>query len=304
MKNVNKGRLANHPGVNIREEIEKKAKNETGSSDTIRLYFEKIRKCPLLSGKEEKRVALLVEQGDTRARATMIESNLRLVVNIAKRYMNRGLPLQDLIEEGNIGLIRSVERFKVSKGCKFSTYATYWIRQAVERAIMNQAAVVRLPIHVSNDLSKMYKISGEFHREFKREPTEEEIANKMGVRGRYIKKLQRINRKISSVDAPLAEGTEETLLDRLADDNVIQPLEYMSGGHRRDKVRAWLATLEDNERDILSLRYGLSGDPQTLEKIGRRFGVTRERIRQIETRALRKLRQLGEEQNIDSLQAI
>ncbi len=304
MRNKEAGKIAKHPGVNIREEIEKKAKNENGSTDTIKLYFEKIRKCPLLSGKEEKRVALMVEQGDLQARATMIESNLRLVVNIAKRYMNRGLPLQDLIEEGNIGLIRSVERFKVAKGCKFSTYATYWIRQAVERAILNQAAVVRLPIHVSNDLSKMHRVSGEFQREFRRDPTEEEIAGRMGVRGRYIKKLQRINRKISSMDAPLAEGTDETLLDRLPDDNVIQPLEHMSSGHRKDRVRAWLSTLEDNERDILSLRYGLGGDPETLEKIGRRFGVTRERIRQIETRALRKLRQLGEDQDIDSLQAI
>jgi len=304
MKNVETSILADHPGANIREDFEKKAKRETGSSDTIKLYFEKIRKCPLLSGKEEKRVALLVEEGDQQARAKMIESNLRLVVNIAKRYMNRGLPLQDLIEEGNIGLIRSVERFKVSKGCKFSTYATYWIRQAVERAIMNQAAVVRLPIHVSNDLSKMYRISGEFQKKFKREATEEEIADKMGVRGRYIKKLQRINRKISSMDAPLAEGTDETLLDRISDENVIQPLDHMSSGHRKDRVRAWLLTLEENERDILSLRYGLAGDPETLEKIGRRFGVTRERIRQIETRALKKLRQLGEDQNIDSLQAI
>ncbi len=284
-----------HDGAHDRKE---------GWVDSIKLYFDAIKKCPLLTRAEERELAERIARGDAEARRRMIEANLRLVVNIAKRYMNRGLPLQDLIEEGNIGLIRSVERFKGSKGCKFSTYATYWIKQAVERSILNQSMVVRLPIHVTNDISRMMRTDRELRRKLGREPTMHELASRMGVTGRYLKKLQTVSRKSCSVDATLSDDTEETLLDRLEDDRFPQPLETMSAERRSERVREWLKVLDDNERRIIKLRFGLDGDTETLEKIGKRFGVTRERIRQIEMRALKKLRRIGEDQDITSLEVI
>jgi RNA polymerase primary sigma factor len=272
--------------------------------DAINLYFSGIRKRPLLKADEEKKLARRVARGDKDARSVMIESNLRLVVNIAKRYMNRGLPFLDLIEEGNIGLIKAVERFKVSKGCRFSTYATYWVRQSIERGIMNQAAVVRLPIHVINDMYRMTKAEKNLKSELKRDPTIEEIAQEMGVKGRYVKKLGRISRKTSSIDAALNDNTDETLLDRLVDDEATSPFEFVGEEDRYVQLRQWMGKLQDNEKKIVSLRFGLDGDSQTLEEVGKVFGVTRERIRQIEMRALKKLKLIGAENNITSLEAI
>ena len=270
------------------------------SGDLIKLYLKGIRQYPLLTPEEEKSLSLRIARGDKSAREKMIEANLRLVVSIAKRYFGRGLSLQDLIEEGNIGLIRAVDRFRGSKGCKFSTYATYWIRQSVERAIINQSMVVRLPIHVSHDMSRMVRVTGELWRKLKREPTVSELSAGMGVSGRYLKKLSTVSRKTCSVDAPLGDNTGETLLDRLEDESLSDSLDIMSAGERKKYLDGWMAELDENERNIILLRFGLEGEPQTLEKVGKKFGVTRERIRQIETRALDKLKKIMAEKAITS----
>lgn len=272
--------------------------------DTIKAYFNGIKKYPLLTAEEELSLAGRIARGDMDARTRMIESNLRLVVSIAKRYMNRGLPLQDLIEEGNIGLIKAVEKFDPSKGCRFSTYATYWIRQAVERSVMNQAATVRLPIHVTNDLTRLSRTKAIYMREKDREPTIAELAKELDVKEKYIKRLNTIQRYERSVDAALSTETEETLLDRLEDENSMGPADMISDDTRGTEVRKWLGRLEDNERDIVKLRFGIDAESETLDSIGKRFGVTRERIRQIELRAIKKLRAIGEEMHITSLEAI
>ena len=270
------------------------------SGDLIKLYLKGIRQYPLLTPEEEKSLSLRIARGDKSAREKMIEANLRLVVSIAKRYFGRGLSLQDLIEEGNIGLIRAVDRFRGSKGCKFSTYATYWIRQSVERAIINQSMVVRLPIHVSHDMSRMVRVTGELWRKLKREPTVSELSAGMGVSGRYLKKLSMVSRKTFSIDATLGDNTGETLLDRLEDESLSDSLDIMSEGERKKYLDGWMAELDENERNIILLRFGLEGEPQTLEKVGKKFGVTRERIRQIETRALDKLKKIMAEKAITS----
>ena len=293
-----------HKALHKRAELSEADKAPTELTDTIKAYFNGIRKYPLLTADEEISFSERIGRGDMEARTRMIESNLRLVVSIAKRYMNRGLPLQDLIEEGNIGLIKAVEKFDPSKGCRFSTYATYWIRQAVERSVMNQAAVVRLPIHVTNDLTKLLRTKAVYLRERDREPTITELAEELGVKEKYIKRLNTIQRYESSMDAALSSETEETLLDRIEDKNSLGPAEMISDDTRGTEVRKWLGRLEDNERDIVKLRFGIDAESETLDTIGKRFGVTRERIRQIELRAIKKLRAIGEEMQITSLEAI
>lgn len=272
--------------------------------DPLKAYFHGISKYRLLSAREEIDLAERIARSDKEARRRMIESNLRLVVSIASRYSNRGLPLLDLIEEGNIGLIKAVERFDPKKGCRFSTYATYWIRQAVERAILNQSMTVRLPIHVSTDINRMVKISREFERCFKREPTIEEIAGKMGTSGRYIKRLSNIYCKTCSLDASLGESTDATLLDRLEDESCAIPFDLIDHERRSEIIRQWMELLGENERRILILRFGLDGEPRTLDQIGTVFGVTRERVRQIESRGLEKLKKILEGQEITSPDSI
>jgi len=279
---------------------EKEGGAPAAGANPIRLYFKGIRQYQLLTPEEERFLSRRVALGDKSAREKMIEANLRLVVSIAKRYFGRGLPLQDLIEEGNIGLIRAVDRFRGERGCKFSTYATYWIRQSVERAIINQSMVVRLPIHVSHDMSRMVKVTGELWRKLKREPTVSELSAGMGVSGRYLKKLSMVSRKTFSIDATLGDNTGETLLDRLEDESLSDSLDIMSAGERKKYLDGWMAELDENERNIILLRFGLEGEPQTLEKVGKKFGVTRERIRQIETRALDKLKKIMAEKAITS----
>lgn len=273
--------------------------------DSVKVYFGNIRKLPLLTPREEKDLSRRVARGDMEARKKMIECNLRLVVNIAKRYLNKGLPLQDLIEEGNIGLIKSVERFRGSKGCRFSTYATYWIKQAVERAITNQAGVVRLPIHVTADMARLTRATREFITFLKREPSLEELSQKTGLSGRYIKKLNSIGKKFYSLDASLPDDADQSYLDRLEDEKSLTPMELIDDSRRSEKINTWLDMLDDNERTILKLRFGLDDDgPRTLEDIGRSFGVTRERVRQIEVKALGKLRKMMVQSEVASMDAI
>jgi len=287
--------------MDVAEDAGQERKDYDGiKSDSIAAYFSKIKKFTLLTASEEKTLARKIARGDDGARQKMIEANLRLVVNIAKRYLNRGLPLQDLIEEGNIGLIKSVERFKANKGCKFSTYATYWIRQAIDRSLANQANTVRLPIHVTTDLAKLTRAERELTASLNREPSLGELAEKTRLSGRYVKKLTQINRKIYSLEAHLSEDSEQTLLDLLEDETVPSPMDVISKAASAGQIHDWLETLDENEREIIKLRFGFDEkESETLETVGRRFGITRERVRQIEAKTIEKLRHIVEEGEIE-----
>lgn len=277
--------------------------DETTSADAIKIYLKDIHKSKLLSAAEERELAGQIAEGDEHARQRMIESNLRLVVKIAKRYMNRGLPFLDLIEEGNMGLIKAVEKFKVSKGCRFSTYATWWIRQSIERALVNQSRTIRLPVHVSDDINKLVKISRELLQRLKRDPTVEELAAAIGTNSAHVQRMLQLVRKTYSIEHPLGDNEDYSLIDTIEDQNMADPGRTIEDLDRFTRVMEWMDGLNDHEREILVLRFGLhDGEPQTLDTIGRQFGVTRERIRQIEAKSLAKLRnclkeQLAEEEN-------
>jgi len=277
---------------------EDKKARATSSTDSLRFYFDSIKKYPLLTSKEEIHLADRIAVGDMEARRKMIEANLRLVVNIAKRYMGRGFPFQDLIEEGNIGLIKSAERFRTAKGCKFSTYATYWIKQSIERAIANQSNVVRLPIHINADIMKLSKASRELMMTLNREPDYAELAERTGFSGRYVKKLDTVSKKSYSLESSLPDGSGQSILDRLEDDSRLSPFEVIEKGRRTDKINDWLGQLDKSESEIIRLRFGFDDNGiRTLEEIGRTFGVTRERVRQIEVKALDKLKKIIQENN-------
>jgi len=278
-----------------REEEERDAVEdyEDFAMDAIKLYLKDIQKTNLLTADEEKALARRIDDGDMAARDKMIESNLRLVVKIAKRYMNRGLPFLDLIEEGNLGLIKAVERFKISKECRFSTYATWWIRQSIERALVNQSRTIRLPVHVSDDINKLIKITRELVRDLNREPQVKEVADVMGVEPAYVRRLMVLLKKTYSIEHPMGENNDYSLIDTIEDTSVVNPLELAEWLNKFHIITEMLATLNDNEKEIIALRFGLDDrDPQTLDTIGRQFGVTRERIRQIEAKSLEKLRLL------------
>lgn len=268
--------------------------------DAIKLYLREIQKTTLLTADEEKALASRIATGEKAARDKMIESNLRLVVKIAKRYINRGLPFLDLIEEGNMGLIKAVERFKLSKECRFSTYATWWIRQSIERALVNQSRTIRLPVHVSDDINKMLKITRELVQRYNREPNVKEIATEMNVNSAYIRRLMVLLKKTYSIERPMGENNDYFLIDTIEDTSTISPAVLLEDLNKYEIVSKWFSSLSDNEQKILTLRFGLDDkEPQTLDTIGRSFGVTRERIRQIEAKSLEKLRKYIE--NTDSV---
>jgi RNA polymerase primary sigma factor len=282
------------------EEGADEEKKETGyddhSDDAIKLYLKEIQKTNLLTAEDEKALARRISQGDMAARDRMIESNLRLVVKIAKRYMNRGLPFLDLIEEGNMGLIKAVERFKLSKECRFSTYATWWIRQSIERALVNQSRTIRLPVHVSDDINKLIKVSRELVQRLNREPQVKEVAEAMGVDPAYVRRLMVLVKKTYSIEHPMGENNDYSLMDTIEDTTAVDPSVLIEDLDKFAHISRWLETLNENEREILALRFGLDDrEPQTLDTIGRRFGVTRERIRQIEAKSLEKLRKIMED---------
>lgn len=259
--------------------------------DAIKLYLREIQRTTLLTADEEKALASRIAKGDKAARDKMIESNLRLVVKIAKRYINRGLPFLDLIEEGNMGLIKAVERFKLSKECRFSTYATWWIRQSIERALVNQSRTIRLPVHVSDDINKMLKITRELVQRYNREPTVKEVATEMNVNSAYIRRLMVLLKKTYSIERPMGENSDYFLIDTIEDTSSVSPATLLEDLNKYEIVSKWFASLSENEQKILTLRFGLDDkEPQTLDTIGRSFGVTRERIRQIEAKSLEKLR--------------
>ena len=268
-------------------------------ADTVKAYFNNVKKYSLLTPDEERKLARKIAKGDEDARREMVEANLRLVINIAKIYLNRGVPFQDLIEEGNIGLIRAAEKFRLNKGCKFSTYATYWIRQAIERAIINQSNIVRLPIHIASDIYKVVRVTRDLTKKLYREPSALEISASMGVSGRYIKKLSLIARKSVSLESNIGEDNDHTLLDMIEDDKFQLPLEMMEEEARLQQIKALLGTLDKKEQAVIAMRFGLNQDESdTLETIGERFGVTRERIRQIEAKAMEKIRKILKKQNV------
>ncbi len=280
-------------GAELEEDKEVKVAVAEYSDDAIKLYLRDIQKTRLLTAEEEKALAAKIDLGDQAARNRMIECNLRLVVKIAKRYMNRGLPFLDLIEEGNLGLIKAVERFKLSKECRFSTYATWWIRQSVERALVNQSRAIRLPVHVSDEISRMHRAGRELVRKLNREPTLTELADSLEIDEQHVRKLQALQRKTYSIDQPMGESGDYFLTDTIVDASAVSPVELLEGLDTFELVSRSMATLSDAEKKILALRFGLDDtEPQTLDSIGQSFGVTRERIRQIEAKTLLKLRQM------------
>ena len=261
--------------------------------DAIKLYLREIQKTKLLTADDEKELAAKIDLGDKAARDRMIVSNLRLVVKIAKRYMNRGLPFLDLIEEGNLGLIKAVERFKLSKECRFSTYATWWIRQSIERALVNQSRTIRLPVHVSDDINKMLRVNRELVQKLNREPTLVEVADALGADQQQVRRLMVLLKKTYSIDQPMGDNSDYFLTDTIEDTSVVSPDSLMEDVNSYELISKLIETFTDAEKKILTLRFGLGDtEPQTLDTIGQSFGVTRERIRQIEAKALMKLRKL------------
>ena len=259
--------------------------------DAIKIYLRDIQRTPLLNASSEKELARKIEKGDEAARNKMIESNLRLVVKIAKRYINRGLPFLDLIEEGNLGLIKSVERFNLAKECRFSTYATWWIRQSIERALINQSRTIRLPVHVSDDIGRMIRITRKLSQELNREPSIQEIADTMKAKIQHVRRLMTLLRHTCSIEAPLGDGNDFALIDTIEDHSMTPPAELLENINIFELISEHFNKLTEHEQKILTLRFGLDDhDPQTLDVIGQQFGVTRERIRQIESKSLEKLR--------------
>lgn len=259
--------------------------------DAIKIYLRDIQRTPLLSADSERELARKIATGDEAARNKMIESNLRLVVKIAKRYINRGLPFLDLIEEGNLGLIKSVERFNLDKECRFSTYATWWIRQSIERALINQSRTIRLPVHVSDDIGRMIRTTRKLTHELNREPTTNEIAEAMPAKPQHIRKLMTLLKNTCSIEAPITEGNDFSLIDTIEDHSIVAPNDLIENIDIYKLVSLHFNKLSEYEQRILTLRFGLDdNEPQTLDVIGQQFGVTRERIRQIESKGLDKLR--------------
>jgi RNA polymerase nonessential primary-like sigma factor len=262
--------------------------------DVIKFYFKEIRKLPLLNFEQEQALAKRVEAGDEEARARMIEANLRLVVAIGKKYINRGLPFSDILEEGNIGLIRAVEKFDYRRGFKFSTYASWWIRQSVERAIANQVRIIRLPVHVAEITNAYMRTVRKLTQELGREPVEEEVAKKMKVSVQRVRALAQTSRDTYSLDMLISDEGDDTLKDVLRDTNTPSPAAAVNEQGRRKYLNECIAELPATERNVLRMRYGLSAEtPRTLDSIGKQFGITRERVRQIEKQAIGKLRNLA-----------
>ena len=259
--------------------------------DPVRMYLKEIGKVPLLSAEEEISLAQRMEEGDEEAKKRLAEANLRLVVSIAKRYVGRGMLFLDLIQEGNLGLIKAVEKFDYRKGYKFSTYATWWIRQAITRAIADQARTIRIPVHMVETINKLIRVSRQLLQELGREPTPEEIAEEMHMSVERVREILKISQEPVSLETPIGEEEDSHLGDFIQDDNVPVPADAAAFTMLKEQLEEVLGTLTEREQKVLRLRFGLDdGRARTLEEVGKEFNVTRERIRQIEAKALRKLR--------------
>ena len=273
------------------EKIDLSVPDGISIEDPVRMYLKEIGKVPLLSADEEIELAKRMELGDEEAKKKLAEANLRLVVSIAKRYVGRGMLFLDLIQEGNLGLIKAVEKFDYRKGYKFSTYATWWIRQAITRAIADQARTIRIPVHMVETINKLVRIQRQLLQSLGREPTPEEIAEEMGLTPERVREIQKISQEPVSLETPIGEEEDSHLGDFIPDDDALAPADAASMSLLKEQLADVLKTLTPREAKVLSLRFGLDdGNPKTLEEVGKVFNVTRERIRQIEAKALRKLR--------------
>jgi len=269
------------------------------TADATHIYLKEIGFSSLLSSEEEIHYARLALKGDKAARAKMIESNLRLVVKIARRYLNRGMSLLDLIEEGNLGLMRAVEKFDPERGFRFSTYATWWVRQTIERAIMNQTRTIRLPIHVVKELNVYLRAARKLTQELDHEPTAEDIAHEVHKPSKDVEKMMGLNEKIASVDSPIGLDENKSLLNTLADENSKDPSDLLTDENLREHIETWLEELSPNQREVIARRFGLLGyDKSTLEDVGEAIGLTRERVRQIQVEGLRILRKIFEKHGL------
>jgi RNA polymerase sigma factor RpoS len=293
--------------IEEKEEAEKSNGSEEPSEapaqkglDAIKYYLREIRKTPLLTFEQEQALAKRIEQGDQEARARMIEANLRLVVAIGKKYINRGLQFSDIIEEGNLGLIRAVEKFQYERGFKFSTYASWWIRQSIERAIVNQTRTIRLPVHIAEIVNSYMRAVRQLTQKLGRDPQMDELAKKMKVTVDKVRSISQVVRETYSLDMLIGDQEEDTLKDILQDNNALSPASVSDEIRRREHIDDWLQQLSVSERKVIELRFGLiDGEPKTLDSIGKEFGITRERVRQIETQALNKLRVITRRKKID-----
>ena len=300
--NVDQGNILGNEGRSIAgegsymkdreiEELNLDIPEGVGIDDPVRMYLKEIGRIPLLTPEEEIELAKRMEKGDEEAKRRLAEANLRLVVSIAKRYVGRGLLFLDLIQEGNLGLIKAVEKFDYRKGYKFSTYATWWIRQAITRAIADQARTIRIPVHMVETINKLIRVSRRLVQELGREPTPEEIAKEMGISPEKVREIIKIAQEPVSLETPIGEEEDSHLGDFIEDQDAKAPAEEASHTLLREQLDEVLSTLTDREQKVLRLRFGLDdGRARTLEEVGYAFGVTRERIRQIEAKTLRKLR--------------
>ncbi len=272
---------------------------KSSSVDSVKCYLKEIRKSPLLTFEDEQELGKRIAEGDQEARTQMIEANLRLVVAIAKKYVNRGLSFSDIIAEGNLGLIRAVEKFDYRKGFKLSTYASWWIKQYIERAFVNQLSTIRLPVHVAEIVNQYKRTVTQLTQELEREPTIEEIAEKMGLKVEKVRNISQVVRETFSLDTIIGDKDEDTLEDVLKDSAAVLPDSYSENIRRRDYINEWLSKLSECERRVIEQRFGLNdGEPKTLDCIGKEYKITRERVRQIENKALNKLRNITKEENV------
>lgn len=282
--------IENEEEINV-EEIDLSVPEGVGTDDPVRMYLKEIGKIPLLTTEEELELAKRMELGDENAKKRLAEANLRLVVSIAKRYVGRGMQFLDLIQEGNLGLIKAVEKFDYTKGFKFSTYATWWIRQAITRSIADQARTIRIPVHMVETINRQIRVSRQLLQELGREPSMDEIAEKMDLPVERVREIRKISQEPVSLETPIGEEEDSHLGDFIQDDQVAVPADAATFTLLREQLMETLLTLTEREQKVLKLRFGLDdGRPRTLEEVGKVFNVTRERIRQIEAKALRKLR--------------
>ncbi len=267
--------------------------------DATQLYLNEIGFSPLLSAQEEVYFSRLSLKGDDAARKRMIESNLRLVVKIARRYINRGLTLLDLIEEGNLGLIRAVEKFDPERGFRFSTYATWWIRQTIERALMNQTRTIRLPIHVVKELNVYLRAARQLTQKLDHEPKPEEIAEMLDRPVRDVKRMLSLNERVASVDVPMGPDSDKSVVENITGENITDPSELLQNSNLHGSLTDWLSELSEKQREVIARRFGLLGyEMSTLEDVGREIGLTRERVRQIQVEALKRMRGIMEKEGL------